>query len=54
MKYLYPEAYADIAHQVNAKKEERQAAIDKVVTEIDESLKDLHIHYDIYGRSKHF
>ncbi|MGI6721907.1 MAG: RelA/SpoT family protein [Anaerovoracaceae bacterium] len=54
MKYLYPEAYADIAHKVNAKKEERQAAIDKVLAEIDDSLKDLNIHYDICGRSKHF
>ncbi|MEA4922085.1 MAG: bifunctional (p)ppGpp synthetase/guanosine-3',5'-bis(diphosphate) 3'-pyrophosphohydrolase [Eubacteriaceae bacterium] len=54
MKYLYPEAYADISKKVSAKKEERQAAIDKVLAEIDDSLKDLNIHYDISGRSKHF
>jgi guanosine-3',5'-bis(diphosphate) 3'-pyrophosphohydrolase len=54
MKYLYPDEYADITKKVNAKKEERQAAIDKVLAEIDDALKDLDIHYEIYGRSKHF
>jgi guanosine-3',5'-bis(diphosphate) 3'-pyrophosphohydrolase len=54
MKNLYPEAYADISSKVNAKKNERQAALDRVIDEIKEALGDLDIHYDIYGRSKHF
>lgn len=54
MKHLYPEEYKAIADALNAKKDERNAAIDHVVEEIKESLEDLHIDYDIYGRSKHF
>ncbi len=54
MKYLYHDEYVDIAKKVSAKKEERQAAIDNVVGEIKESLDDMGMKYDIYGRSKHF
>ena len=54
LKHLDPEAYEQIARDVNAKKEERQAALDNVIDEIKESLDDMGIKYDIYGRSKHF
>lgn len=54
MKYLYHDEYVDIAKKVSAKKEERQAAIDAVVDEIEESLDDMGMEYEIYGRSKHF
>ena len=54
MKYLYPTEYVDIAKKVSAKKEERQATIDAVVGEIKESLDDMNMKYEIYGRSKHF
>ena len=54
MKHLYPKEYEEIATALNAKKDERNAAIARVVDEVKESLEDLHIEYDIYGRSKHF
>ncbi|MEG0392872.1 MAG: bifunctional (p)ppGpp synthetase/guanosine-3',5'-bis(diphosphate) 3'-pyrophosphohydrolase, partial [Anaerovoracaceae bacterium] len=54
MKYLYSKEYADISSKVSAKKEERQAAIDNVLADIQETLDDLNIKYDISGRSKHF
>lgn len=54
MKYLYPKEYADISRKVNTKKSERQEMIDKVLEEIRETLDDMDIHYETYGRSKHF
>lgn len=54
MKHLYPEAYQDIERKLNAKREERQVALDKVIAEISEALDGTDIQYEIYGRSKHF
>lgn len=54
LKHLHPEAYEDISKTVSAKREERQVALDNVIAEIEESLDDLGIKYDISGRSKHF
>ncbi|HML38491.1 MAG TPA: bifunctional (p)ppGpp synthetase/guanosine-3',5'-bis(diphosphate) 3'-pyrophosphohydrolase [Bacillota bacterium] len=54
LKYLDPEAYYDLVSQVKTKKKQREDYINKVISEIKESLDDLNIHYDITGRSKHF
>ncbi|MBN7772437.1 bifunctional (p)ppGpp synthetase/guanosine-3',5'-bis(diphosphate) 3'-pyrophosphohydrolase [Clostridium aminobutyricum] len=54
LKYLDSESYYYLVKTVNAKKNEREAVINQVITEIRESLDDLKIHYDITGRSKHF
>lgn len=54
LKFLEPEAYYDLAEQVSERKDEREDAINDVVERIDNALKDIDIHYDIYGRSKHF
>lgn len=54
LKFLEPEAYYDLAEQVSQRKDEREDAINDVVERIDNALKDIDIHYDIYGRSKHF
>lgn len=54
MKYLYPKEYEEITQKVNAKREERQETIDQVLGDIEESLDDLNIKYEIAGRSKHF
>lgn len=54
MKYLYPKEYAYIAQKVNAKKSERQAMIDKILAGIRETLDDMGLKYETYGRSKHF
>jgi len=54
LKQLDPEAYYDLVSQVKIKKQQREENINKVISEIKESLDDLKIHYDITGRSKHF
>lgn len=54
LKFLEPEAYYDLAEQVSQRRDEREDAINDVVERIDNALKDIDIHYDIYGRSKHF
>ena len=54
LKFLDPEAYYNLAEQVSERKDEREDAINIVVEKIKESLDDIDIHYDIYGRSKHF
>ncbi|MCB6993710.1 bifunctional (p)ppGpp synthetase/guanosine-3',5'-bis(diphosphate) 3'-pyrophosphohydrolase [bacterium 210820-DFI.6.37] len=54
LKYLDPEAYYGLVEKVSERKEKRDEAIRQVIGEIKEALEDLNIHYDIYGRSKHF
>ncbi|NBI63195.1 bifunctional (p)ppGpp synthetase/guanosine-3',5'-bis(diphosphate) 3'-pyrophosphohydrolase [Clostridiales bacterium] len=54
LKCLDPEAYYYLVEKVSEKKEQRDEAIRQVIDEIKEALEDLHIHYDIMGRSKHF
>ena len=54
LKFLDPEAYYNLAEQVSERKDEREEAIAVVVEKIKEALSEIDIHYDIYGRSKHF
>lgn len=54
LKFLEPEAYYDLAEQVSQRKGEREDAIQDVVEQIKETLGDIDIKFDIYGRSKHF
>lgn len=54
LKYLDPEAYYDLVRQVKTKKKQREEYINKVITEIKESLDQLKIKNEITGRSKHF
>ncbi|MCQ2548146.1 MAG: bifunctional (p)ppGpp synthetase/guanosine-3',5'-bis(diphosphate) 3'-pyrophosphohydrolase [Clostridia bacterium] len=51
-KYLEPEIYQSLGRRVQAKKEESAQTIKQVIDKIDDSLKDSHINYDIYGRTK--
>ena len=52
LKYLHPQEYADLEKSVNAKKQQREEMIQKVISEIKEALDDMHMKYDIMGRSK--
>lgn len=54
LKQLDPESYYDLVSQVKTKKHQREDNINKVISEIKESLNELNIKYDITGRSKHF
>ncbi len=54
LKFLEPEAYYDLAEQVSERKGQREDAINNVVDQIKNTLDDIGIKHDIYGRSKHF
>lgn len=52
LKYLHPQEYADLEQKVNAKKQQREEMIHNVIAEIKDALDDMHMKYDIMGRSK--
>lgn len=54
LKYLEPEAYYELAEKVSARKDEREAVINKVIGEVKKALDDFNIECEIMGRSKHF
>ena len=54
LKYLYPEEFQDLKQKVNKRKEEREETINNVIEEIKDALDDMDLHYDIYGRAKHY
>ncbi|MDD4582760.1 MAG: bifunctional (p)ppGpp synthetase/guanosine-3',5'-bis(diphosphate) 3'-pyrophosphohydrolase [Eubacteriales bacterium] len=54
LKQLDSDAYYNLVSQVNMRKGQRQASIDKVIDSIKESLNSLNIDYEITGRNKHF
>ena len=54
LKYLHPEEFQDLKQKVNKRKEEREATINNVIGEIKDALDDMNLHYDIYGRAKHY
>lgn len=53
LKYLNPEEYDRLKTEVMEKKEQREHFINQVIDEIKESLDQMKMQYDIYGRSKH-
>ena len=54
LKYLHPEEFQDLKQKVNKRKEEREATINNVIAEIKDALDGMNLHYDIYGRAKHY
>ncbi|MBQ9016407.1 MAG: bifunctional (p)ppGpp synthetase/guanosine-3',5'-bis(diphosphate) 3'-pyrophosphohydrolase [Firmicutes bacterium] len=54
LKFLEPEAYYDLAEQVSERKEEREDAIESIISRMKVSLDEIGIRYEVYGRSKHF
>ena len=54
LKYLHPEEFQELKQKVNKRKEEREATINNVIGEIKDALDDMNLHYDIYGRAKHY
>ncbi len=53
LKYLEPEAYFDVAHKLNATREERKAYIESIVAVLKEKVAALEIPAEIEGRPKH-
>ncbi len=54
LKELDPTAYHEIAQAVSMKKAEREAQIERIISELKKNLDALGIQYNVYGRSKHF
>ena len=54
LKYLHPEEFKDLQEKVSLRRSQREDTINIVIGEIKESLDDMDLHYEIYGRAKHF
>lgn len=52
-KYLYPKEYEEIAHQLKAKRREREMYIKKFINPIEKELKKTQMKFTIEGRPKH-
>ncbi len=54
LKYLQPEAYYDLVHQINLKKSEREAFVGRIVEDVRRHIDEAGIEAQISGRAKHF
>jgi GTP pyrophosphokinase len=54
LRYLDPGAYRDVAERVAKKRNEREEAVSRVITELKAEFEKLGINGDITGRPKHF
>lgn len=54
LKYLHPEEFKELQEKVTQRKSQREETINEVIEEIKESLDDMKLGYEIYGRAKHF
>ena len=54
LRYIEPEVYYDLAHQIASKRKEREQYISKIVEEIRVKVKEAGIDAVIEGRPKHF
>ncbi len=52
-KYLHPEEYATLEHEVKEKRKQREGLIEQVSEKISRALDGIHMKYEIQGRSKH-
>ena len=52
LRYLKPEAYYDVVEKLNLKKNERDEAVNKMMSEVSELLTNHNIIHEIKGRSK--
>lgn len=53
LRYINPDAYYDIVKSMDARRDQREAYINKTIEEIEVGLSDMHIEAEIYGRPKH-
>lgn len=53
LRYLNPQQYYRIVHLMNSKRNEREQYIQDTIDKISESIDELNIEADIYGRPKH-
>ena len=53
LRYLNPQQYYRIVHLMNSKRDERELYIKETINKIKDSIDELEIEADIYGRPKH-
>ncbi|GAY73097.1 RelA/SpoT family protein [Lentilactobacillus kosonis] len=53
LRYLNPQQYYRIVHLMNSRRDQREDYIQKAISQIEDSIADLHLKVDIYGRPKH-
>ena len=53
LRYIKPDAYYDIVNQMDAKRTEREEYIQVVIDEINQSILELDMEAEVYGRPKH-
>ncbi|MDT6980496.1 bifunctional (p)ppGpp synthetase/guanosine-3',5'-bis(diphosphate) 3'-pyrophosphohydrolase [Levilactobacillus zymae] len=53
LRYLNPQQYYRIVHLMNSRRDQREQYIAAAIKVIQSSIKDLHLHPEIYGRPKH-
>ena len=54
LKYLEPEEYYKLVHEINEKKAERQRFVDAIVEEVRKNMEEAGIKASVTGRAKHF
>lgn len=54
LRYLDPEGYQNLIAKVGMKRAEREENIRAVISTLEEKIRELHIHFEIDGRPKHF
>ncbi len=54
LKYLEPEAYHQLASQINEKRSEREEFVNQIVIEVKKKMDEAGIEAEVYGRAKHF
>ena len=54
LKYLRPDDYYSLVHQINEKKAEREAFVSRIVEEVKHHISDAGIEAQVSGRVKHF
>ena len=54
LKYLEPDAYYDLVHQIAQRKSVRDEYVQKLVEEVRQHIKDAGIPAQVDGRAKHF
>ena len=54
LKYLDPEAYQFLAENLEKTQQDRQVLVNDVITDLYDVLKELEIHGEVSGRTKHY
>ena len=52
-RYLEPEAYKNIAQQLDERRMDRQKFIDEIISQLRKELQEANIQGEVYGRAKH-